>query len=136
MAGHAKGTFEVKSFDEDTVEEFDDGSKLTRARIVQTMDGGLDGESTSEFVMHYRPDGTASFAGYVRFVGQLDDRSGSYVQQATGSYDNIEARTLSSVVLGSGTGALSDLNGQGVSVAPHGMTGTYTFDYELPHAAQ
>ena len=131
MAGHAKGTFEVKSFDEETTEELDNGTKLTRARIVQTMTGGLEGETTSEYVMHYRQDGTASFAGYQRFVGDIGDQSGSFVEQTTGAYDNIEARSTSSVVTGSGTGTLTNLIGQGVSVAPHGMTGTYTFDYEL-----
>ncbi len=94
MASHAKGTFEVKSFDEQTAEEFDNGTKLTRARIVQTMTGGLDGESTFEYVMHYRQDGTASFAGYQYFVGQVDDHTGTFVQQLTGTYDNTEARTL------------------------------------------
>jgi hypothetical protein len=131
MTTHASGAFELKSFDEDTTEEFEDGTKLTRARIVQSLSGDLEGDLTVDFFMYYRADGTASFAGYERFVGRLGDRSGSFVQQAIGTYDNTQATTTSFVVPGSGTGDLAELSGEGTTAAPHGSTGTYTLDYHL-----
>lgn len=131
MTTHAKGTFEVKSFDEETLDEIDGGTKLTRARIVQTMAGDLEGELTNDYLMHYRADGTASYLGFQRFIGRVGDRSGSFVQQATGGYDNTQAKATSFVVSGSGTGELSNLRGEGTAVAPHGSTGTYTLDYTL-----
>jgi hypothetical protein len=131
MTAQAKGTFQLKSFDEDTVEEFEAGGKLTRARLVQTVTGDLDGEQASALTMLYRPDGTATYVGFQRFTGTLGGRSGSYLEQVSGAYDNTEARSTSQVIEGSGTGDLADLRGEGTSAAPHGSTGTYTLAYDL-----
>lgn len=131
MTTRAKGTFEVAAFDEETTEEFDGGMKLTRARIVQTMTGDLQGEMTNHYLMHYRDDGTACFVGFQRFEGRIGDRSGSFVQQSSGGYDGRQAKTTSFVVSGSGNGGLHRISGAGTSAAPHGSTGTYTFDYDL-----
>jgi Protein of unknown function (DUF3224) len=131
MSTQAKGTFQLKSFDEDTVEEFAEGGKLTRARIVQIYTGDLDGEAASALTMLYRPDGTATYVGFQRFTGTVGDRSGSYLEQVTGGYDNTEARSTSQVLDGTGTGDLAGLRGTGTSAAPHGSTGTYTLDYDL-----
>jgi len=130
MTTRASGTFEVSSFDEETTEEFGGGLKLTRARIVQKMTGGLDGEMTINYLMQYRDDATACFVGFQRFVGRMGDRTGSFVMEATGGYDGTSARTTSFVVSGSGSGDLDRISGAGTTAAPHGSTGTYTFDFD------
>jgi hypothetical protein len=130
MTTEANGIFSVKSFDEVTVEELIDGTRLTRAHIVQTVTGDLDGESTADYVMYYRADGTASFAGFQRFVGSVRDSYGSFVQQTTGQYDNDQARAASTVVEGSGDGDLAGFSGKGTWLAPHGSTGSYTLEYQ------
>ena len=131
MTTTAKGTFQLKAFDEDTIEEYGAGGKLTRARIVQTYTGDLEGEAASALTMLYRPDGTATYVGYQRFTGTVAGRSGSYLEEVSGGYDNTEARSTSRVIAGLGTGDLADLRGEGTSAAPHGSTGTYTLDYDL-----
>jgi hypothetical protein len=131
MTTHGKGTFTLTGFDEQTAEEFGDGTKLTRARITQTMDGDLDGESTSDLYMYYRADGTAEFMGFQRFVGRIGERSGSLVLQSTGGYDGSVARTTSTVVPGAGSGDLAALRGCAASAAPQGSTGEYTIDYDV-----
>jgi hypothetical protein len=131
MSIHAKGTFALKSFDEETFQELDGGTKLTRARIVVTMSGDLEGEATSDALMYYLPDGTASFTGYQRFVGRIGDGDGSFVMMAVGGYDGSEATTTTTVVTGSGTGALVDIRGEGSTAVGHDGAGTYSFDYEL-----
>jgi hypothetical protein len=130
MTTDANGIFSVKSFDEVTVEELSDSTRLTRAHIVQTVTGDMDGEWTADYVMYYRADGTASFAGFQRFVGSVRDRYGSFVQQTTGEYDMDQARATSAVVDGSGDGDLSGLSGKGTWTAPHGSTGSYTLEYQ------
>ena len=131
MSTHAKGTFTLKSFDEETYRELDGGTKLTRARIVVTMSGALEGEATADHIMYYLPDGTASYTGYQRFVGRIGDRSGSFVQMAVGGYDGTDATTTTTVVTGSGTGELVDIRGEGSTSVGHDGAGTYSFDYEL-----
>ena len=40
---HAKGTFKLAGWEENTIEEFDGGAKLTRAQIKQDFTGDLGG---------------------------------------------------------------------------------------------
>jgi hypothetical protein len=128
---HAKGTFEVKSFDEETIDEMEQGAKVTRAHIVQTMSGDLNGEVTCDYVMHYKPDGTATFTGYQRFDGQVGDRRGGFVLHTTGAYAGADAKARATVIDGGGSGKLSALTGNGTSTIPHGSVGTYTLNYDL-----
>jgi hypothetical protein len=131
MATHVEGTFLVTSWTEETYQESADGSKLTRARIDQTFDGGLSGAGTWESLMFYRADGTAVYTGLQRVVGRLGERSGSVVLRADGTYDGAVARTSWSIVPGSGTDGLSGLRGTGASAAPHGPNGTYALDFDI-----
>jgi Protein of unknown function (DUF3224) len=131
MTTHIEGTFKLASWDENTYAELDGEAKLTRASIAQDFAGDLTGTGTSELLMHYREDGTATIVGLVHMAGTIGDRSGSFVLQSTGTYDGSEARSTWSVIPGSGTGQLRGLRGDGVSVAPGGPSGTYTLDYDL-----
>jgi hypothetical protein len=131
MTTHAKGTFEATEFDEQTLDEFDGGGKLTRARITQTFAGDLTGELTADLVMHYKADGTASFTGYQRFVGSVGDHRGGFVMEASGGYDNAAAVTTYTVIPDSGTDDLAKLTGSGTAKVPHGTAGEYTLDYDL-----
>ena len=69
MTAHAEGTFLLKGWDESTIQELDDGSKITRARIEQDFSGDLEGSGVWDSVMSYLPDGTAEYVGYQRIEG-------------------------------------------------------------------
>ncbi|HUZ54107.1 MAG TPA: DUF3224 domain-containing protein [Streptosporangiaceae bacterium] len=131
MTAQATGTFTVSGWDENTCEELDGGGKLTRAHVTFGFDGDLKGKGGWEAVMCYGQDGTASFTGYQRTVGELAGRSGSFVVRADGSYEDGQARTLWQVVDGSATGDLRGLRGTGSAVTTGGSGGTFTFDYEI-----
>jgi hypothetical protein len=131
MPAHAKGTFQLKSWDERPHEEFEGGAKLTRAHIEQEFSGDIEGTGSWESVMYYREDGTADYVGYERIVGRLGERTGSFVLQTVGTYDGSDAKTAWSVVPGSGTDGLRGLRGDGSSAAPHGPNGTFTLVYDL-----
>jgi uncharacterized protein DUF3224 len=127
----AKGSFELASWEEETWEEEDDGSKLTRAVVTQTFRGDLEGDGAVQWLMSYRPDGTASFVGLQRVRGVVGDRKGRFVLETSGSFDGTAATWTGTVVPGSGTGELGGLTGTATFAAPHGPTADFEFDYEL-----
>ncbi len=136
MTIEAKGTFEIKSWDEKTWEgkSWDevDGAKLTHARVTTVLRGDIEGEAAAQSLMVYRDDGTASYVGLERVVGRIGSRSGSFVWQSQGTFADGAARTTWTVVPGSGTGDLAGLRGQGSYTAYHGQQPVpFTFDYDF-----
>jgi len=127
----AKGTFEVKDWNEDTYEELDGGGKLTLATVAYGLTGDLEGEGTVRWLMAYRPDGTAHYTGIQRVTGSLAGHDGSFVVATDGDFDGKVAAGTWAIVPGSGTGALAGLTGTGTGTAPYGSTATYELDYEL-----
>jgi hypothetical protein len=133
MTTSTNSKFEIKSWDEAPYLELDEGRKFTRASVVQRVIGDIEGESTSETLMYYRPDGTARYTGLAHIVGRIGDREGSFVLESTGDYDGTTARSTSVVVAGSGTGDLAGLRGTGGSASsaadyPHVP---FTLDYDV-----
>lgn len=130
MSTRATGSFETKSWDESAYEEIDSTSKLSRASVSQLFRGDIEGEATSELLLAYPGDGSASFVGLQRIVGTLGSRSGSFVLEGTGTYAGGTATMQWSVVPGSGTAELRGLRGDGGYVAKHDDS-SYTLDYSL-----
>jgi hypothetical protein len=81
--------------------------------------------------MMYRSDGTATFVGLERVVGKIGGKSGSFVLQRTGVFEDGQAKESYSVVPGSATGELQGLRGDGTSSVGHGMEHPFTLSYEL-----
>ena len=134
MTTRATGTFEIKTWDEQPYTEFDDGRKLARASVTQRFSGDIVGDGAVQLLMCYRADGSADFVGLQRIVGRIGDRSGSFVIQGSGTYEDAEARETWRVVPGSGTDDLAGLRGHGEYAAPHGRTARYSLDYEFDTA--
>jgi hypothetical protein len=129
---HAEGTFKPQSWDEGPYAEVEGAPKLTHAHVVSSYDGDLQGRGTSESLMLYRDDGSATYVGYERVEGSLGGRTGSFVLQGTGSFEGGVARTTWKVVPGSGTGELARLRGEGGYDAPSGEAAVpYRLDYDL-----
>jgi Protein of unknown function (DUF3224) len=131
MTEKASLTGEIAGWDESTYQELGNGGKLTRATVPFTYSGDLTGEGSTEFLMCYRPDGTASFIAQQAIAGTLAGRKGTFVVHGTGTFEGGEARWTWSVVTGSGTEELAGLRGEGVSVAPGGSKSSVTFEYVL-----
>lgn len=135
MTHHAKAMFEVKTWDEKAYEE-SDGTKLTRARVTKTYSGDITGEASSESLMFYRPDGSATFTGFERVVATLGERQGSFVLEARGTYRDGTSTCDCTVVPGSGAGGLAGLSGEGRYVATHTdyPNVKFSFDYRFDSA--
>jgi hypothetical protein len=127
----ARGSFELKAWNEDAYEELGDGRKLTRAEVAQVFTGDISGEGAVQWLMYYREDGTARFLGLQRVNGSIGDRSGSFVLETVGDFDGGEARGAWTVVPGSGTEGLSGLSGKGKFSAPRGPQAEYELTYDL-----
>jgi hypothetical protein len=109
----------IDDWDESPVEEFGDGSKLTRAQV--RLADGKDGLASGSAAMlaYYRPDGTSSYVTVLRVSGTLSERAGSFVLRGEGAFDGTTASGRMTVVPGSGTGGLTGISGTCESVSTH-----------------
>src|SRR6476620_4015471 len=130
MKHTANARFAIKSWEEKPYNESTDLPKLTRASVSKTYTGDIAGEAHVEYLMMYRSDGSATFVGLERVVGQLAGKTGSFVLQRTGLFEGGQAKETYSVVSGSGTGALQGLSGEGQSSVGHGLEHPFALDYE------
>jgi Protein of unknown function (DUF3224) len=131
MSTHITGTFKYTSWDENAYEELSNGRRLTRASVAQALSGDIEGEGSAEWLMCYRPDKTATFVGLQRLTGRVGDRDGSFVVESHGTFDGELARGRWTIVPGSGTDELRDIQGEGTWEAPHGPEATFELDYDL-----
>ena len=127
----ANGEFELTGWNEDTYLEPEDGRKLTRASVTQDFRGDITGTGSVEWLMSYRPDGTAHFVGLQRIEGKLGKESGSFVVESIGDFDGKVAKGQLAVVPGSGTGDLDGIQGEGSFSAPMGSKASYSLDYKI-----
>ena len=132
MKKSANARFTIKSWDEKPYGDTPDLPKLTRASVVKSYTGDIEGEGQVEYLMMYRSDGSAAFVGLERIVGKLGADTGSFVLQRTGVFDDGQAKEAYSVITGSATGELRGLRGDGSSAVGHGTEWPFTLNYELP----
>ena len=131
MKQSAHARFAIESWDEKPFSEEPDQPKLTRASVTRTFTGDIEGQGDVEYLMMYRPDGSANFVGLERFVGRVAGKAGTFVLQRTGKFESGQAKETYSVVPGSGTGELRGLRGDGTSDVGHGMEHPFMLSYEV-----
>lgn len=131
MKKSANARFAIKSWDERPYSQGQDLPKLTRASVIKTFTGDIEGEGRVEYLMMYRPDGSATFVGLERIVGRIGGKTGTFVLQRTGEFADGQARESYSVIPGSATGELQGLRGDGGSAVGHGMEHPFSLEYEL-----
>src|SRR5262245_24864414 len=131
MKKTAHARFAIKSWDEKPYNEGQDLPRLTRASVTKTFSGDLEGEGVVEYLMMYRGDGSATFVGLERVVGRIDGKTGTFVLQRAGVFENGLAKESYSVIAGSATGELRGLKGEGSSAVGHGLEHPFTLDYEM-----
>jgi hypothetical protein len=131
MKNVANTRFAIKSWEEKPYGEGEGLPRLTRATVTKAFTGDIAGEGHVEYLMMYRSDGSATFVGLERVVGHLAGRTGSFVLQRTGMFENGVAKESYSVIAGSGTGELRGLRGEGTSAVGHGTEHPLTLNYEL-----
>src|SRR5438128_11239436 len=108
----ATGTLTTTSWTEEPFAEMEGAPKLSHDRDSHSFRGDLEGGGTWQGLNAYRDEATAVYVGFERVVGKVGGRSGSFVIQVSGTYENGEARTAWSVVPGTGTGELRGIRGE------------------------
>jgi len=131
MKKTANARFAINSWDEKPYSEGPDQPKLTRATVIKTFTGDIEGEGRVEYLMMYRTDGSATFVGLERIVGRIGARAGSFVLQRSGVFESGQAKESYSVVPGSATDDLRGLAGDGSSAVGHGTQFPFVLSYEL-----
>lgn len=131
MKQTANARFAIENWDEQAYSEGQDLPKLTRVRVTKTFTGDIEGEGEVEYLMMYRSDGSATFVGLERIIGRIGARSGTFVLQRSGVFEEGQAKETYSVISGSATGDLQGLLGDGTSAVGHGMEHPFTLSYEL-----
>ncbi len=130
MKIEANCTFKVTGWDENPYNEFEDGAKLTKAKVSQLYEGDLSGEGSVEFLMSHASNGTASFVGIELITGILSGKTGSFIIQHIGTFDSNGACSNWTILPESGTGELVGISGGG-SYAATDATVDMPFNYEI-----
>jgi len=131
MATSANARFAIKSWDEKPLSEGQGLPRITRATVMRTFTGDIEGDGHVEYLMMYRADGTATIVGLERITGRLAGKSGSFVLQRTGVYEGGQATESYAVVPGSGTGELHGLGGRGTSSVGHSSEHPFVLEYDF-----
>lgn len=136
MKQSASARFVIKSWDERPYSEGENLPKLTRASVTKAYTGDIVGEGQVEYLMMYRSDRSAAFVGLERVVGRIAGKTGSFVLQRTGVFEDGQAKESYSVIPGSASGELHGLLGDGTSALGHGTDYPFTLNYELAQSPQ
>jgi hypothetical protein len=131
MKKSANALFTIKSWDEKPSSEGEGLPKMTRASVVRTFTGEIEGEGQVEYAMMYRSDGSAAFVGLERIVGRLAGKNGTFVLQRIGVFEGGQAKESYSVIPDSGTGELRGIRGEGSSAIGHANEYPFLLNYEL-----
>ncbi len=136
MNSHAAGKVEVKNWDEKTWDgkawNEQQAPKLTHAVVTAIVTGDIEGEGPLHFLMSYHEDQSVRFVGLQQVVGRIGNRTGSFVIEITGNFENGAPKSTWAIVAGSGTGELKGLRGTGSSTPREGeMTMPYTLEYDF-----
>lgn len=127
----AESTFQLESWDEEPIEVYEGGRKITKASVRKTFSGDIQGSGSLEYLMVYTDERSANFVGMERVEGRLHQHSGSFVLQHIGTFERGEAKAALTVVPGSGTGDLVGLSGEGSFALRHAQEYAFQLTYEL-----
>lgn len=131
MRNSANARFAITSWDEGPYSEGEDLPRLTQASVTKTYTGEIEGDGQVRYLMMYRSDGSATFVGLERVAGRIDGKSGVFVLQRSGVFENGQAKESYSIIPGSATGELRGLRGEGTSSVGHGLEHPFVLNYEL-----
>lgn len=124
-------SFTIDSWDGEAYDDRD-GVKLSRAHLVKTWSGGIEGRSVAELLMIEASDGSMAYAGLERVESTIDGRAGAFVLQHAATNDRGTATLSMTVVPDSGTGELRGLRGSMTIEGDQEGGHTVTLDHDLP----
>ena len=117
MTKKLEGVFQIASWDETPSSESDDGSKQSHAKITQNYTGAIEGSSELQYIMAYQSQGLALFVGFETLSVTINGKSGSFVIQHNGKFENGVASSNFTIMPSFGREALVGISGSGSFVS-------------------
>ena len=127
----AKATFKLTQANEVPFSEVEGGTKLTQGSFTMEYSGGLQGEGILQELKCYLPDGSATVYGLERIIGCIGDKSGSFVLEHVGKFEEGVLTSQRKVVKGSGTGEWTGIVGEINFESGSAEVFTITFNYDF-----
>ena len=133
----AKAPYDVKKWQEETIQQIPPSMKMTKASVGFGLRGEIEGTAAVEYLMFYtnvdpkeQHKSTASYIGLMRIYGKISGKSGSFALADQGTFAAGIARSSLEIIEGSGTGDFKRIKGSATYEASH--TGaTFELDYSL-----
>ena len=126
------GTYTMSDWKETDLRSAPPPMKCTSVAAPGSFTGDLQGEGDTHYLLYYRDEKIGLFSGFTTFTGTLAGRTGTFVFQDDGTFDEKAATTKWTIVPGSGSGELAGITGKGGFSATSGLTITFELDYMLP----
>jgi hypothetical protein len=135
----AHGSFTPTKWDENTVNQISPVKKITKASVLLDFgkDGEISGTASVEWLMFYKHadekdqhNSSATFVGLMRFEGKLNGKSGSFVMEDRGTFDNGALKASLTILSGSGTGEFETITGT-AKYASSSSTVDFEMEYEM-----
>lgn len=128
---NAEGEFQVDLKPIDAHVQGINGNNLGRMSIAKRYNGAMQGESSGEMLTAMSAvKGSAGYVAVEQFVGELDDKQGSFVMQHYGLMDNGSESLVVDIVPGTGTGELTGISGKLTILVENGDH-FYRLDYSM-----
>ncbi|MBE9537838.1 MAG: DUF3224 domain-containing protein [Proteobacteria bacterium] len=133
MTTKLEGVFQITKWDETPTVEGDDGSKLTHAKITQNYTGAIEGSSEIQYLMSYQSQGFAVFVGFETLSAAINGKSGSFVIQHNGKFENGVASSDFTIVPNFGREGLKGISGSGSFVSTENGQANYEITLDCDH---
>ncbi len=88
-----KGTFQITDWQESVEKSFEDGSKLSAAKVYQDYSGDISGKSEINYQMSYDINGDADFVGFECIEGNIANKSCTLILQHHGCFQQGVAKS-------------------------------------------
>lgn len=108
----AQSTFKLTEAQEIPYSEVTVGPKLTKGNFIMEYNGELQGKGELQELKCYLTDSLATVYGFERITGSIGDKSGSFVLEHVGKYENGVLSSSRTVMQGSGTEELTGIKGE------------------------
>ena len=133
----AKAPYDVKKWQEETIQQIPPNMKMTKASVEFALRGEIEGTAAVEYLMFYTSvdpkephKSTASYIGLMRIYGKIAGKSGSFALADQGTFAAGIAKSSLKIIEGSGTGDFQRIKGSASYEATH--TGAnFELDYSL-----
>ncbi len=131
MTLSASAVFHITDGYEESFSKIDNGQKLTTGKFFIFYEGELSGESVIMELRNYHHDKKATLYGLERFTGTLAGKSGSFVLEHAGVFENGVINSTRKVIAGSGTNELAGLRGEAVFNSGESKVFQLTLNYSF-----